>query len=341
MKNRLTKAFFSLFLCLSPLLPAEEKPNVVIIYGDDVGFGDSGVYGAKMIPTPNIDKLGAEGLVFTDGHSTASTCTPSRFSLMTGVHAFRHKVKILAPNAPLSFSTEVMTLPKVFKKAGYNTAIIGKWHLGLGSKSKRADWNADVKPGPLEVGFDYSYLLPSTNDRVPCVYLENHRVVNLDPEDPLFIGRPPAGYKGTVYPDAKKDPSAMTYYKSSMGHNNSVINGIGRIGYMYGGKSALWDDETMADVFVEKARDYISQQKKNQPFFLFFSSQDIHVPRAPNKRFRGKTELGYRGDAMVQFDRTVGEIMKVLEEKGFSENTVIIFSSDNGPTYDNGYHWKK
>ncbi len=317
---------------------AKSAPNIVLIYGDDVGYGDLGCYGAKLIPTPNLDKLASESLRFTDGHCTASTCTPSRFSLLTGIQGFRHHVHILAPNAPMAIRPDMLTLPKMLKKAGYETAVIGKWHLGIGDGVTPVDWNGEVKPGPLETGFDYSFLLPSTADRVPCVYLENHRVVGLDPSDPLYVGkRPPEGFRGTVYPDGKKDRSAMTYYKSTVGHNNSVINGIGRIGYMWGGKSALWDDETMAKEFVKQAKKYLSSRKKDKPFFLFWSASDIHVPRAPNKQFRGKSKLSYRGDAMVQLDWCVGEILSSLKENGLAENTIVIFSSDNGPVYDDGY----
>ncbi|MDF7822512.1 arylsulfatase [Pontiellaceae bacterium B12227] len=317
-----------------------DRPNVIIIYGDDVGYGDVGAYGSKMIPTPNIDRLAAEGIRFTDGHCAAATCSPSRYSMLTGIHGFRDGVSILPPNAPLSISTEILTLPKLFQQAGYTTGVVGKWHLGIGAKDVPTDWNGDVKPGPLEIGFNKSFLLPSTNDRVPCVYLDGHRVVNLDPNDPLFVERKlPAirKHKGsTQYPDAKKNPEAMTYYKSTHGHNNSVIGGIGRIGFMAGGKSALWNDETMADKFVEQAKKFIAESK-DEPFFLYFASQDIHVPRAPHPRFQGKTELGYRGDAMVQFDWSTGEIMKTLEENGLTDNTIVIFSSDNGPVYDDGY----
>ena len=314
-----------------------DKPNVIIIYGDDVGYADVGVYGAKKIPTPNLDKLAKDGLVFTDGHCSAATCTPSRFSLLTGVHGFRHGVRILPPNARLTIPVDSFTLPRVFKEAGYHTAVVGKWHLGLGAKGKDVDWNGEVKPGPLEIGFDYSFLLPSTNDRVPCVYLENYKVVNLDPKDPLHVGKKTGpNPKSTVYPDGKTNREAMTYYQSSHGHNNSVINGIGRIGYMAGGKSALWNDETMADEFVKQAKKYIAANK-DKPFFLYFSSQDIHVPRAPHPRFRGKSELTYRGDAMVQLDWSTGEIMKTLDEHGLKDNTIVIFSSDNGPVYDDGY----
>ncbi|NWK55275.1 arylsulfatase [Verrucomicrobiaceae bacterium N1E253] len=323
---------------LSAEVQTPQKPNVVIIYGDDVGFGDLGAYGAKLIPTPNLDKLAKESLQFTDGHCSAATCTPSRFSMLTGIHGFRHGVRVLAPNAPMKIKPEMFTLPQMFKKAGYQTAVIGKWHLGIGDGKTAVDWNADVKPGPLEIGFDYSFLLPSTNDRVPCVYLENHRVVNLDPADPLYVGKkPPEGFKGTVYPDGKKDRSAMTYYESSHGHNNSVINGIGRIGYQWGGKAALWNDETMADEFVNQTKKYLAGIDKKKPFFLYFASQDIHVPRTPHPRFKGKSKLSYRGDAMVQFDWASGEVLKALDEHGLTDNTIVIFSSDNGPVYDDGY----
>ncbi|MGB1258550.1 MAG: sulfatase family protein [Akkermansiaceae bacterium] len=337
MKRHITSLLATCLLSLTTY--ADTKPNVVIIYGDDVGYGDLGCYGAKLIPTPHLDKLAGEGLRFTDGHCSASTCTPSRFSMLTGIHGFRHGVRVLPPNAPMKIKPNMFTLPQLFKKAGYKTAVIGKWHLGIGDGKTPVDWNADVKPGPLEIGFDYSFLLPSTNDRVPCVYLENHRVRNLDPKDPLYVGnKKPEGFKGTVYPDGRQDRSAMTYYQSTHGHNNSVINGIGRIGKQWGGKSALWNDETMADEFVNQAKKYLATCKENkQPFFLYWAAADIHVPRAPHPRFRGKSKLSYRGDAMVQLDWCTGEILKALEENGLADNTIVIFSSDNGPVYDDGY----
>ena len=321
-------------------VPAADKPNVVIIYGDDVGFGDVGVYGSKMIPTPHIDRLASEGLRFTDGHSSAATCSPSRYSMLTGVHGFRHGVAILPPNAPLSIPTDILTLPKLFQRAGYTTGVVGKWHLGIGTKGTPTDWNGDVKPGPLEIGFDRSFLLPSTNDRVPCVYLDGHRVVNLDPADPLFVERKLAAIRkhsgSTQYPDAKESPEAMTYYKSTHGHNNSVINGIGRIGFMAGGKKAIWNDETMTDTFVDQAKKFIAENREH-PFFLYYAAQNVHVPRAPGPRFQGKTKLGYRGDSMVEFDWATGELLQALEENGLAQNTIVIFSSDNGPVYDDGY----
>ena len=324
-------------LLFTALLPAAEHPNVVIVYGDDVGYGDVGVYGATKIPTPFIDKIAGEGLRFTDGHCTAATCTPSRYSMLTGLYGFREGVRILPPNAPLCIPTDILTLPKLFRKAGYRTGVVGKWHLGLGAKGTPVNWNGEVKPGPLEIGFDYSFLLPSTNDRVPCVYLENYRVVNLDPSDPLYVNAAPEDHTSTVYPYGRTNPEAETYYPGDHQHSETVINGIGRIGKMWGGKSALWNDETMADEFAVQARKFLERQKKEKPFFLYVSSQDIHVPRAPHPRFQGKTKLGKRGDAMVQFDWMVGAVSQALEDTGFADNTIFIVSSDNGPVYDDGY----
>ncbi|MGJ8723396.1 MAG: sulfatase-like hydrolase/transferase [Roseibacillus sp.] len=320
--------------------PAPSKPNVVIIYGDDVGYADLGCYGAEKIPTPNLDKMAAEGLRFTDAHCAAATCTPSRYSLLTGEMAFRKKgTGILPGDAAMAIHPDQFTMADAFQAAGYTTGVVGKWHLGLGDGVTPIDWNKEIKPGPLEIGFDYCFMLPSTNDRVPCVYLENHHIVNLDPEDPLTVSykkKIPAEVPGTVYPDGREDPEAMTYYMNTHGHNMSVINGVGRIGMMKGGKSALWNDEEMADKLVEKAGAFI-EKNKGEPFFLFFSSQDIHVPRTPHPRFRGKSDLSYRGDAMVQLDWTTGAILEALKKNGIDDNTVVIFSSDNGPVYDDGY----
>lgn len=260
-----------LLLIVAQVATAADKPNVVIIYGDDVGFADVGVNGSMLIPTPNIDRFAAGGLNFTDAHCTSANCTPSRFSIMTGIHAFRYNAQVLPPNAPLIIPTDMTTIGDVFKQAGYATSIIGKWHLGIGEKGTPANWNGEAKPGPLELGFDNSFLIPSTNDRVPTVYLKGHRVVNLDPEDPLYVSDDleeiRAKAESTQYPDGKTNRDAMTYYESSWGHENSVINGIARMGYMAGGESALWDDESISDNLVEEAERFISRNKDG-PFFL-------------------------------------------------------------------------
>lgn len=317
-----------------------DKPNVVIIYGDDVGYGDVGVYGSKLIPTPNIDRFAEDGLLFTDAHSAASTCSPSRYSMLTGIHAFREGVAILGPTAGMIVPTDVLTLPKLFRQAGYATGIVGKWHLGLGDGVTPIDWNGAVVPGPLEIGFDTSFLVPVTNDRVPSVYLQNHYVRNLDPNDPLYVGnklRDVRAHPGsTQYPDATENPESITMLPSNHQHTHTVINGIPRLRYMCGGKSALFNDENMADDFMAQTTDFIKQHK-DEPFFFIFAAVDVHCPRVPHPRFRGKTTLGARGDAMVQFDWTTGAILDLLEKNGLSENTIVIFSSDNGPVYDDGY----
>ncbi len=322
-------------VCVSFQNPASaaETPNIVLIYGDDVGYGDLTCYGAAEGLTPNLDRIAAEGLRFTDAHCSSATCTPSRFSLLTGMYAFRQKgVQILSGAAGAAIMPGTPTVAGMLQGAGYKTAVVGKWHLGLGD-DKGADWNGDVKPGPLEIGFDYSFLIPATGDRVPCVYLEDHRVVGLDPADPIFVhygkGDFDGGPQGIDHPDGLK----MMF---SHGHNQTIVNGISRIGRMRGGTAALWKDEDMADTITEKAIAFI-EREKDRPFFLYFSFHDIHVPRVPHERFVGKSGMGPRGDAIAQMDWCVGQVLDKLEALGLKDNTLVIYSSDNGPVLDDGY----
>ena len=301
---------------------------------DDLGYGDIGCYGAKPknIKTPHIDKLAANGLRFTSGYCSASTCTPTRFSFLTGKYAFRQSnTGIAPPNGPAIIQPGIQTLPTLMKKAGYATAVIGKWHLGLGGPSG-PDWNGELKPGPRDIGFDYCYLLPTTNDRVPQVYVENWRVKNLDPNDPLWVGRKKPS------PD---HPTGITHRSTlkmdwSHGHNSTIHNGISRIGFYTGGHAARFRDEDLADEWVNQSNNWIESNKDN-PFFLFFSSHDLHVPRIPHERFRGTSALSYRGDVIVQLDWCVGELVKTLDRLKLSDKTLIVFCSDNGPVGDDGY----
>ncbi len=309
-----------------------ETPNVIVIMADDLGYGDVSCYGATSLETPHIDRLASEGLRFTSGYCSASTCTPSRYSFLTGIYAFRReRTGIAPPNAPAIIQPGTETIASMFKRAGYATGVVGKWHLGLGGKNG-PDWNGELKPGPLEIGFDSCFLLPTTNDRVPQVYVQDHRVLNLDPSDPLWVGdKKPS-------PD---HPTGITHRDSlkmnwSHGHNATIHNGISRIGFYTGGNAARFRDEDLADKWVEKSKEFIVQNR-DQPFFLFFSSHDIHVPRIPHERFQGKSTLGFRGDAILEFDWCVGELMKTLDEQHLSENTLIILCSDNGPVLDDGY----
>jgi len=301
---------------------------------DDLGYGDVGVYGAKPenVKTPNIDKLAKGGLKFTSGYCSASTCTPTRYSFLTGSYAFRKKnTGIAPPNSPAIIQPGTETIASLLKKAGYKTAVVGKWHLGLGGP-EGPDWNGELKPGPQEIGFDYNFLLPTTNDRVPQVYVENHRVRDLDPNDPLWVGQKKPS------PD---HPTGITHRNTlrmnwNDGHNNTIHNGIGRIGFYTGGHTARFRDEDLADAWMKQSNKWI-EDNKDEPFFLFFSSHDIHVPRMPHERFQGKSIMSFRGDAIVQLDWNVGEIMKTLDRLDLTENTLVIFCSDNGPVLDDGY----
>ncbi|PQO36998.1 arylsulfatase [Blastopirellula marina] len=308
-----------------------KKPNIIVIMADDLGYGDVGCYGAKAVPTPHIDALASDGLRFTSGYCSTSTCTPTRFAFLTGMYAFRQAgTGIAPPNATSIIKPGTKTTPEVLQEAGYKTAVVGKWHLGLG-EGEGPDWNGDLKPGPLELGFDYCFLLPTTNDRVPSVYVENHRVRDLDPSDPLWVGNKNPNDQPTGV--TARDTLKLDW---SHGHNNTIHNGIGRIGFFTGGHAARWRDEDLADEWVKKSNEWI-RANKDEPFFLFFASHDLHVPRMPHERFQGKTPLGLRGDAIVQLDWCVGEIVKTLDELKLTDNTLIVFCSDNGPVLDDGY----
>ncbi len=309
------------------------RPNILIIYTDDVGFADVSAYGSSPLPTPHLDALAENGIRFTRGHAASATCTPSRFAILTGRYPFRNeRAEILSGDAPLLIEPGSLTLASHLAEAGYHTAVIGKWHLGLGEGD--VDWNADVKPGPLEIGFDHSYLLPATGDRVPCVYLDGHRVVNLDPSDPLRVS-----YRQKIgdWPTGTERPDLLRYPADPQ-HSGTIVNSVSRIGWQHGGTSALWDDEAMMDHFTGLAIDYIEEQTTtDEPWFLFFNLHQIHVPRMPNERFLGKSGLGLRGDAMLEVDDSVGQLVDALDRLGIREDTLIIFTSDNGPVMDDGY----
>lgn len=309
----------------------KRPPNVVLIYADDLGYGDVGCYGATRVRTPNIDRLAKEGVRFVNAHSASATCTPSRYALMTGEYAWRRQgTGILPGDARLIVEPGRATLPSLMQKAGYKTGVVGKWHLGLGAGD--LDWNAEIKPGPLEVGFDYAFLIPATGDRVPCVFVEDRRVVGLDPNDPIRVSyKEPVGDE----PTGKEHPELLRMHPSH-GHDQTIVNGISRIGSMSGGKAARWVDENIADTITGKAVAFI-ERHKGGPFFLYFSTHDIHVPRVPHPRFAGQSGLGPRGDAIVQLDSCVGEVLNALDRLSLVNDTLVIFTSDNGPVVDDGY----
>lgn len=314
---------------------AAARPNILFIYVDDLGYGDLSCYGATRIQTPHIDQLASEGRRFTDAHCAAATCSPSRYALLTGNYAFRRKAGILPGDAPLMIRPGTPTLPAMLQEEGYRTSVIGKWHLGLGNGD--LDWNQQIKPGPLEVGFDYCFLLPSTGDRVPSVYVENHRVVNLDPADPLRVSFTDDPSGGSPYdtPTGLSHPELLRMPADTQ-HSGTIINGVSRIGFMAGGTTAWFQDEDFPYSFTEKAVDFMAQRKE-QPFFLYYAFHDIHVPRIVHPRFKGKSAMGPRGDAILQMDWVTGQLMKALDSLGIADNTLVFFSSDNGPVLDDGY----
>ena len=319
-------------------LATPRRPNIIFIMADDIGFGDLSCQGAKHVKTPQLDRLAAAGCRFTDAHSPASTCTPTRRALLTGVYSWRQAMgSSIAPgDAPLTIPPGTTTLPSLLKTAGYRTAVVGKWHLGLGPAEGGADWNGEITPGPLDIGFDEAFIMPATGDRVPTVYVRDRRVVGLDPQDPIRISYQ---QKIGTEPTGKENPELLKL-KHTHGHDMTIVNGVGRIGWMSGGKAARWVDEEMSDRFVSEAIGFVERQanmSNSQPFFLYFSTHGIHVPRVPHPRFRGTSGCGTRGDAIHELDDAIGQLLGTLDRLKLTDNTLVIFTSDNGGVMDDGY----
>lgn len=324
---------FSALFSLNCMAQDAERPNVILLVADDLGYGDLQCYGAKNVATPNVDSLARRGIRFTNAHATAATSTPSRYSILTGEYAWRRPgTGVAAGNAGSIIAPERYTMADMFHDAGYATGAIGKWHLGLGSKTGAQDWNGRIDVTPRDLGFDYHYIQAATADRVPCVYLEQDTVANYDPSAPIYVSYR-QNFPGEPTGESHRDSLKLDW---SHGHNQSIVDGISRIGYMKGGGRALWKDENIADSIVAHSVRFIAEHR-NEPFFLYLCTNDVHVPRWPHERFRGQNVMGLRGDAILQFDWTVGEVMKALEENGIADNTLIVLTSDNGPMIDDGY----
>ena len=326
--NFLILLIFALFSCNNNT--DKIKPNIIIIYADDLGYGDVSSYGLGTLDTPNIDKIANNGIRFTNGYASSATCSPSRYALLTGTYPWRNKKAKILTGANLIIDTLEMTIPKMLKTKGYETGIVGKWHLGLGDS--KINYNEKITPGPNEVGFDHSFIMADTQDRVPTVYIENGYVVNLDPNDPIEVN---FGNNDYGLPSGKKNKELLSMMWHH-GHNSAIVNGVPRIGYMKGGEKAKWSDIDMADKFLDEAKKYINKVK-DKPFFLFYTLQQPHVPRTPHPRFEGSSGMGPRGDVIKEADWCIGELYDHLEENNLLENTIIIISSDNGPVLNDGY----
>lgn len=286
-----------LALCAAAAVAAE-RPNVLLIVADDLGYGDVGCYGATKIKTPRIDALAAQGVRFTDAHAAAAVCNPSRYSILSGTYLWHAKRK---NDYSLYFHEGQVTLPSLLKGAGYRTAAFGKWHNGFG-RSGDPDYNAELKPGPLEIGFDAFFGTPRTHNEPPFVFVEGHRVVGWDPSDPI------------VMVSAKEA-------KEGWGH-----------GVSKGAKAAhaARPDERIDFIVAEKAAQFLGAQGKAAPFFLYVAFAAPHVPIDPAPEFRGTSGAGLYGDYVQQLDHCTGLVLDALEKSGLAPDTLVVFTSDNG-----------
>ena len=284
------------FLLLSRDATAEDKPNIVLMVADDLGFGDLGCYGATKIRTPRIDQLAEEGVRFTDAHAISSVCDASRYALLCGTYIWHAQ---LESDYALYFHQGQVTLPSLLKSAGYHAVALGKWHNGFGRGKAEPDWNAELKPGPLEIGFDYFFGTPRTHDGPPLVFVENHHVVGLDAADPIRVAQAPK---------------------------------FGRQGKVTGGTKALAarPDERIDLIVTDKAEQFIARQSQEAPFFLYVAFTAPHVPINPAPEFRGTSKAGRYGDFVQELDHCAGRVLDALEEHGFTKNTLVVFTSDNG-----------
>lgn len=299
------------------------RPNVLFILTDDLGYGDLSCFGATKVTTPVIDQLAMEGRRFTDAHSPSSVCTPSRYNLLTGRHAWRTWLggSTVWANDPLLIEPDRFTLADLFKKQGYVTACLGKWHLGFGEPGMEGwddvlgpDYNRELKPGPLELGFDYFWGFPHVG-QFPHFIVENHRVLNLDPSDPVRIT-----------PDRRPG--------FELDYLNRPRSGLAADLGVEGGRSAMYQHEDLCRLLTKRAVEWLDSAPKDQPFFLYLAHRNIHGPLIPDPRFAGKSALGERGDFLLEMDDSVGQVLAALKRNGFGDDTLVIFTSDNGGVHE-------
>ncbi len=283
---------------------APAPPNIVLINADDVGYGDVGCYGATKVRTPHIDRLAAEGRRFTDAHSASAVCTPSRYALLTGEYPFRQGLS--APvflRTPCVIPAGKTTLADVMRRAGHATALLGKWHLGFGERQP-VDWNQPLTPGPLEFGFDHYFGVPVVNSHAPFVWVEDHAVVGFDPADPFVYGQP-----------AATKPFREKFQPRAIGGARAAHE--------------RYDDEQVGTELARRAVEWIRGHRE-EPFFLYLATTNIHHPFTPAPRFRGTSDCGMYGDFVHELDWIVGEVLQALEDAELAEETLVIFTSDNG-----------
>ncbi len=296
------------------------RPNIVILYADDMGYGDLNIQNPdSKIPTPYLDQLAREGMRFTDAHSSSGVSSPSRYAMLTGIYHWRRQHSIVGSFGGPFFTNKDITLPQILRKNGYTTAVIGKWHLGwnwelINEPSHEAelfgrlhkvvqpediDWSKPVAGGPVDRGFDY-YFGDGTINFPPYTWIENDRILEAPTE--------------VMLPDNIGYETAEEAWE-----------------FRPGPRVKGWNPYEVLPTITAKAIEWIDNQQENQPFFLYFSFTSPHTPIIPNKEFIGKTEAGGYGDFVYQTDWVAGKILNALKENGFENNTIVIFSSDNGP----------
>ncbi len=295
-----------------------QKPNIVIIYTDDQGYGDVSVLNPdSKFQTPNIDKIANGGLIFTDGHSSDAVCTPSRYSLLTGRYSWRTSLKsgVLRADGSCLIEQGRMTIASLLKENGYNTAMVGKWHLQMefeGKLGENRDWSKPFTDGPIDNGFDYFFGIPASMNYGVLTYLENDKV--LDPP--------------VLWTKKKNDITPRTYrmtppYEDTRGDGNNWVE-----------VAPSYNDEFVLESFASKAVKYINKSatdaKNGKPFFLYLPLTSPHLPHCTHPDFQGLSNCGNYGDFMQETDYRVGQVLNALAANNLEENTLIIFSSDNG-----------
>jgi len=286
-----------------------KTPNIVLILADDLGYGDPTCYKTESkIPTPQIDGLAEQGIRFTDAHTPSGVCTPTRYGLLTGRYCWRSRLKqgVLNGYSEPLIETDRLTIASLLKRHGYNTGCIGKWHLGLGWATRDAgtkaaagniDWSTPVTYGPPSLGFDYSYIIPASLDMDPYCWLENGRLVE-----------PPTGHT----------PGSKRQWQGG--------DGFWRAGPI----APSFDFYAVLPTITTKSVDFLKRQTVDKSFFLYVPLTAPHTPWMPTNEFRGKTKVDWYGDFVAEVDWAVGQILKAVDDTGRTDNTLVIFASDNG-----------
>jgi arylsulfatase A len=284
-----------------------QMPNILFVLADDFGYGSLNCYGAdeSLVKTPNIDLLSEQGIRFTDASTPSAVCSPTRYALLTGEYNWRtdKKYGVVDFLDPFSLDIDKPILASWLKQKGYSTAVIGKWHMGFGTKRMQPqDFLEPLRPGPLEAGFNYYFGLTANHGEPSGIYVENDHIYGLRSD--------------------KMEPFGTCYYSNR--------------GSFYGFDAPQRVDEHVMDTLTNKAISWLKQQDRKKPFFLYFASTAVHEPVTPSPHNKGKSNSGKFGDYIQDLDRSVGRLLESLEEMNLTENTLVIFTSDNGASISRG-----